>query len=144
MAKEQTLLAVQDVLAGMSTAAAAAKHGIDRTTISRYLKRNNITKPPKVKEVQSDSAAIQKHPRRSSNNINIALLSELILEQKSVDEIAHRMQIPAKVLGEYIRDHGIQAHRAKRIVADLSYKSEGYWVMGHWVAGNWVTERLIE
>jgi IS30 family transposase len=134
MAKKQTLLAVQDVLAGMSTAAAAAKHGIDRTTISRYLKRNNITKPPKVKEVQSDSVVIQKHPKRSFNNINIALLSELILEQKTVDEIAHQMQIPVKVLSEYIRDHGIQVPRARRILSELSYRSKGHWFMGNWIA----------
>ncbi|MCI4410581.1 MAG: helix-turn-helix domain-containing protein [Thiotrichales bacterium] len=143
MAKNQTLLAVQDVLAGMPVSEAAAKHGVNRTTISRHLKRNNIVKPPKMKKiqsslsevdkVQSDDAGAQKHVKRSYN-IDIALLSELILEQKTLDEMAQRMQIPIEVLSEYIKDHGIQAHRAKRILSDLSYRSKGYWFMGNWIA----------
>jgi hypothetical protein len=143
MAKNQTMLAVQDVLAGMPISTAASKHGINRTTISRHMKQNNITKPSKVKKVQPDSTVIQKRSKRSFNNINIVLLSELILEQKTVDEIAHQMQVPVEELSEYIKDHGFQAYRARRILSELSYRSKGYWLMGAWIAEGQLNERDV-
>lgn len=141
MARELTIQATQEVIDGTLTVTQAAlKYNIDRSTITRFIKREGLvyTKRSTPKDpVKIKQPIVVKSTRGS---FDIIALSQMLVNGYSTEDIATALNTSPEQINKFMHEHGMNTFKAKKIIKDIGYRSVGGWVAGTWVPTKGVVE----
>lgn len=141
MARELTIQATQEVIDGTLTVTQAArKYNIDRSTITRFIKREGLvySKRSTPKDPSKTKRPIVVKSTRGS--FDIIALCQMLVNGDSTEDIATALNASPEQINKFMHEHGMNAFKAKKIIKDIGYRSVGVWAAGAWVPTKGVVE----